>query len=52
MKIVYYKCRICGKVVNKNRRKYHLLKEHRIKNNGHFINEFFNFHHYGGIKNV
>ena len=59
MKVVYYKCKICGKIVNKNRRKHHLLKEHRIKNNnGHFINELFNFHHYeifhkyGGIKNV
>jgi hypothetical protein len=47
MKVVYYKCKICGKVVNKNRRKHHLIKEHRIKNNnGHFINELFTFHHY------
>jgi hypothetical protein len=43
MKIAYYKCKICGKIVHEDRMKYHIINEHRINE---CANECFTFHHY------
>lgn len=42
MKIAYYKCKICRRIVISSKREYHLEKEHDIKN----LNDCFSFHHY------
>ncbi|MEM2178230.1 MAG: hypothetical protein QW272_05360 [Candidatus Methanomethylicaceae archaeon] len=43
MKVAYYKCNLCGKIVHKSKREYHLEKEHNVNLSK---NEAFSFHHY------